>query len=119
MCESTYYVYVLRCDDDTLYSGITTDVARRMGEHRSGSAAAARYTRRHGAAELVGLWSCEGRSAASKLEWRLHHMSRAQKLALLDRPEDAGEGFAVGGAARREELWLQSEPARDARRASR
>ena len=40
MCESTYYVYVLRCDDDTLYSGITTDVARRMGEHRSGSAAA-------------------------------------------------------------------------------
>ena len=119
MGESTYFVYVLRCDDDTLYSGITTDVCRRMGEHRSGSAAAARYTRRHGAAELVGLWSCEGRSAASKLEWRLHHMSRAQKLALLGRPEDAGEGFEVVDARRREELWHQSDPAGNARRTAR
>lgn len=105
MSDATYYVYVVRCADDSLYSGITTDVARRMGEHRSKSSAAARYTRVHGAVGLVGLWRCEGRSAASKLEWRLHHMARAQKLGLLDSPERAGEGYEPIAEEERERMW--------------
>lgn len=108
MSESTYYVYVIRCADDSLYSGITTDVVRRMGEHRSKSPAAARYTRAHGATDLVGLWRCVGRSLASRLEWRLHHMTRAQKLGLLDGPEGAGEEYEPVGEEERRRMWARS-----------
>jgi putative endonuclease len=106
--DSTYYVYVIRCADGSLYSGITTDVVRRMGEHRSKSPAAAKYTRTHGAVGLEGLWRCEGRSAASKLEWRLHHMTRAQKLALLGSPGEAGEGYEPVDGGEREGMWERS-----------
>ena len=99
--EPSYFVYVLRCEDGSLYTGITTDVVRRLCEHLTRSARAARYTRTHPVVALEGLWELSGRSAASRLEWHLHHLSRPGKLALLARPED------VGGRRRHRRLRAQ------------
>ena len=48
----SYFVYILECADGTLYTGITTDLARRLMEHKSGTAGA-RYTRAHGAKRFL------------------------------------------------------------------
>ena len=71
-----YYVYLLRCTDDSLYAGITTDVERRFAEHLSGSAKGAKYTKTHTPKELAAVWQVENRSMASKLEWRLKNLTK-------------------------------------------
>ncbi len=81
-----YYVYILRCTDDSLYAGITTDVKRRFAEHLSGSAKGAKYTKTHPPKEIVAVWQAGNRSAASKLEWRLKHLTKAQKEILCKEP---------------------------------
>jgi len=89
-----YWVYMLRCADDTLYTGLTTDVQRRIQTHNQG-AAAARYTRARRPVTLV--WQSEAlpdRSAATRLERRIKALSRAQKLALIaaTKPAPTGTG---------------------------
>ncbi len=106
--KKTYYVYVLECEDGSLYSGITTDVARRMSEHLGQRPPGARYTQLHRPVALVGLWSCEGRSLACKLEWRLHHASRARKLELLAVPELAGGEWEAVDPGARAALWAEA-----------
>ena len=83
--DGAYWVYMLRCADDTLYTGITTDVARRMSEHMSAGKLAAKYTRVHGVAALEAVWPAPDRAAASALEYRIKRMPRAEKLALIGR----------------------------------
>ena len=83
--DGAYWVYMLRCADDTLYTGITTDVARRMSEHMSAGKLAAKYTRVHGVAALEVVWPAPDRAAASALEYRIKRMPRAEKLALIGR----------------------------------
>lgn len=77
-----YYVYMLRCRDDRLYTGITTDMERRFREHMAGDRGA-RFTRSYPPREVAAVWSCMGRSAASKLEYALKKLSRQQKLRLI------------------------------------
>lgn len=107
-----YYVYVLRCGDGSLYAGITTDIARRLREHRSGGSVAARYTRTHGVEALVALWHAPNRSEASKLEWRLHHMRREEKLALVADPRRVESPFEPAASSELLAAWNSSEPAR-------
>lgn len=76
-----YYVYILQCPDKTLYTGITTDVARRFKEHQLG--VGARYTRAHGAKKMIYSEGVKTRSAALKREAAIKKMSRAEKLALV------------------------------------
>ena len=78
-----YYIYILKCEGDLLYTGITTDVSRRMDEHFGRTEKCARFTRSHKAVALEALWSCENRSIASKLEYRIKQLSKPQKLALI------------------------------------
>ena len=80
-----YYVYMLRCTDGSLYTGITTDVKRRFAEHQAGGAAGAKYMRNHTPQEIVAVWEVENRSEASKLEWRIKHLTKQQKEALCMR----------------------------------
>ena len=63
-----YYTYMLRCEDQSIYTGITTDPDRRFSEHLSGSKKAAAYTRTHHAEKMIALWCCDSRSDACKLE---------------------------------------------------
>lgn len=75
-----YYLYMLLCGDDTLYTGITTDVERRVREHREGTGA--KYTRARGVKKLLFTERKKNRSTASKREAEIKRMTRAEKLAL-------------------------------------
>jgi putative endonuclease len=71
---------MLRCSNGCLYTGITTDVRKRIEVHNSGKGSA--YVRAHRPAKLVAFTASENRSAASSLEYSVKCLSRAQKLAL-------------------------------------
>lgn len=78
-----YYVYILRCEGDRLYTGITTDVRRRFSEHSGQSGRGAKFTRSHKALSVAAVWSTADRSLASKLEYRIKALSRQKKLELI------------------------------------
>lgn len=74
-----WFVYVLRCGDGTLYTGITTDVQRRLAEHVSGGPKAARYLRGRGPLELAFMVRVGDRSRALCLELWLKSQPRSRK----------------------------------------
>ncbi len=76
-------LYILRCGDDSLYTGVATDVKRRLDEHQSQGPKAAKYVRGRTPLELVYAREIGTRSEALKEEWRVKRLSRAQKEALL------------------------------------
>ncbi|MFB6074366.1 MAG: GIY-YIG nuclease family protein, partial [Haloarculaceae archaeon] len=77
-----HYVYVLRCSDDTLYTGYTTDVGRRLREHDRGDGA--KYTRGRTPVELVHVEAHDTRSAALSREYEIKQLSRAEKERLIE-----------------------------------
>lgn len=79
----SWQVYVLHCKDDSLYTGITVDLDRRLEEHNFDDKKAARYTRARRPVKLLHSQPCDSRSDASKLESSLKRMSRKQKIAWL------------------------------------
>lgn len=80
--EKQWFVYLLRCKDDTLYCGMTDDVLRRLEVHRSGKGA--KYTRGRGPLELVYQEECESYSAALKRECAIKRLTRSEKLKLIE-----------------------------------
>ena len=114
-----YFVYMVRCEDDSYYTGIASDVVRRMAEHRSQKGRCAKYTKTHRVTELVGLWTAADRSLASSLEYRIKRLSRVEKEVLLADPGRVdslvparGEGAATFGcvdASERARLWEASQ----------
>ena len=81
--HNSWFVYIVQCSDGTFYTGITTDVERRVREHNSHNQKGSRYVRSRRPAELVYCESCPDRSAASRREYAVRKMSRSQKLALI------------------------------------
>lgn len=79
----TWHVYIVRCVDDTLYTGIATDVPRRVAEHNGAGRAGARYTRARRPVVLVYQESAAGRSEAARREYQIKQLPRRDKLALL------------------------------------
>ncbi|MEM7357606.1 MAG: GIY-YIG nuclease family protein [Pseudomonadota bacterium] len=79
----SWFVYMLRCADDSLYTGITKDLERRLAEHNYDNKKGARYTRARRPVQVVYQLSCENRASASQAEARLKKLNRQQKLALL------------------------------------
>ena len=73
---------MLKCSDDTLYTGITTDLDRRIDEHNN-SPKGAKYTRIRRPVELIYSEGCEDKSSASKREIEIKKLSRIQKLELV------------------------------------
>ncbi len=76
-------VYIVRCADGSLYTGIARDVVRRIGEHNGENALGASYTRGRRPVVLVYSEAANDRSAASRREAQIKRMTRAQKEALL------------------------------------
>lgn len=76
-----WYVYILRCGDGTLYTGITDDVLRRLAAHRAGRGA--KYTRGRGPLELVWQEEVPNKSAALRREYQLKQLSRSEKEQLI------------------------------------
>ncbi len=83
MGASTWFLYTLRCADGTLYVGVTTDLARRVGEHNAGRGA--RYTAGRRPVRLIAAWRFPDRGGAQRAEARFRRLSRARKLALIER----------------------------------
>ena len=83
-----YYIYIIKCTNGNLYTGITTDVARRFDEHRSKGKISAKYTRANPAVSLEAAWSTSTRALASKLEYFIKSLSRKSKLELISCPEN-------------------------------
>ena len=75
-----WFVYMLRCSNGTLYTGITTDVQGRLKVHNAGKGSA--YVRAHRPAKLVAFTASENRPSASRLEYSVKSLSRAQKIVL-------------------------------------
>jgi putative endonuclease len=77
-----WHLYIVRCADSSLYTGISTDVARRLKEHRSGGPRAARYLRTRMPIDVVFTQRVGDRSAALRAEWAIKQLEKTQKEAL-------------------------------------
>lgn len=77
-----YYLYILECADKTLYTGITTDLKRRVGEH-NGAKLGAKYTAARRPVKLVYSKKFKDRSLASQAEAQVKKLSRSLKLKLI------------------------------------
>lgn len=82
---SGWWVYILRCGDGTLYTGMTDDPERRLAAHRSGHGA--EYTRGRGPLELVYSEACGTRGDALRREAAIKRLPRAKKLRLVEKKE--------------------------------
>lgn len=78
-----YYIYMLRCRDNSLYCGISPDIAKRMKVHFEGGAGSSKYVCSKGAVKLEVYWESKDKSAASKLEYRLKKLPKDKKEALI------------------------------------
>ena len=81
--ENTWKLYMLRCVDGSLYTGITTDVDKRITAHNAGKGA--KYTRSRRPVELVYSENCEDHSVALKRELEIKALTREQKLKLIQK----------------------------------
>ena len=81
MQSTLYTVYLLRCADETLYTGVTTDVNRRLSEHNT-SAKGAKYTRARRPVRLIYSERCTTRGEAQKREHHIRTLSHAEKEKL-------------------------------------
>lgn len=79
--EQTWHLYILRCKDGSLYTGITTDVEKRLEAHKSGKGA--KYTRGRRPLELVYREECGSHSDALKRELAVKALTREQKQTLI------------------------------------
>lgn len=86
--ENEYYVYMLRCMNESIYTGITNDIERRMMEHFSKDKKCAKYTATHTAKKLEAFWKTENRQLASKLEFYIKSLTRLQKEKLIENSEN-------------------------------
>ena len=80
--EKTWYLYMIRCGDGTLYTGITDDVQRRFAMHQNGKGA--KYTRGRGPLALVSQIECGSRSEALKAEIRVKALKKQEKIMLYE-----------------------------------
>ena len=81
--EKDWWVYIVTCSDESLYTGITTDRERRIVEHND-SKKGAKYTRNRRPVDLVYSEMHPDRSTASKREYEIKKLSRAEKLKLIE-----------------------------------
>lgn len=83
-----YYIYILRCQDLSLYTGITTNIHKRYIEHVTKNKRAAKYTKRHTVVCLEALWTCSTRQNASRLEHWIKRLNKEKKEKLISNQEN-------------------------------
>lgn len=79
-----YYTYMLRCLDNSIYTGMTNDLEKRIDEHLSKSKNGAKYTRSHDAIKLEIAWESKEKSLACKLEYHIKNLTKKQKEDLIN-----------------------------------
>ena len=79
-----WYVYIVKCADSTLYTGIAKDVVRRVSEHNHNNTVGAKYTRARRPVEVAYQEICESRSHAARREYEIKQLDRRSKQALIE-----------------------------------
>ncbi|MCI8587648.1 MAG: GIY-YIG nuclease family protein [Clostridia bacterium] len=80
-----YYTYMLRCKDNSIYTGMTSNLERRFEEHKTKNEKCAKYTLNHTAIKLEMAWESETRSQAAKLEYHIKTLTKSQKETLINK----------------------------------
>ena len=78
-----YYTYMIRCEDNSLYTGMTSDLEKRINEHISKGKNGAKYTKSHNAIKLEIAWKSKEKSLACKLEYQIKTLNKKQKESLI------------------------------------
>lgn len=78
-----WYVYIVKCADGTLYTGITNDLKKRITAHNEGKGA--KYTRGRGPVEILYKKRCKDKSAAAKKEAKIKQLNKKEKLEIINR----------------------------------
>lgn len=104
-----YYVYILKCADGTLYSGITTDIVRRLKEHNT-SKLGAKYTKARTPVEVVYIERQKTRSDALKREYQLKQLTRQQKIDLYSKKKIKVKKVRVNDKMQKGYIYELSEP---------
>lgn len=81
--KNNWFVYIVRCADDTLYTGITTDLKRRIDEHNNDNTKGARYTKPRRPVKLVFQETFDSRASASQREYEIKQLNRIQKISMI------------------------------------
>jgi putative endonuclease len=82
-----WYVYLIECEDGSLYTGVAVDVDKRFAQHAAGKGA--RYTRSHPPRRLLARFEHPDRSSALKAEYAIKQLSAAEKRALIPTGPDS------------------------------
>lgn len=90
-----WYLYIVECKDGTFYTGITTDIKKRIDAHNSGRGA--KYTRGRGPVKLMHLRRYVDRSAASKAEYKIKKLKRGKKIRMINEFALPGEIVVASG----------------------
>jgi putative endonuclease len=85
--KDNWTVYMVRCSDNSLYTGITKDINKRLDEHNSGNKSGAKYTRSRGPVTLVYTEIAESHSQAAKREYEIKQMDKKSKEMMLLTPK--------------------------------
>lgn len=91
--EKMVSIYIVRCEDDSLYTGITRDLGERMRAHYYKKKHGAKYTRSRQIQSLEMVWETENWSDAAKLEYRIKRLSHSRKEELINCPGNMKEFF--------------------------
>lgn len=102
MPAANFSLYIVRCADGVLYTGIATDVQKRLAEHETG-ARGAKFLRGKGPLEVVFAESVGDRASALRLEYRVKQLPRAQKLALIRGERQLADLDAAGSGSQVED----------------
>ena len=78
-----YYTYMIRCEDNSIYTGMTNDLEKRLKEHKSKSKNGAKYTKSHNAIKIEAAWKSKDKSLACKLEYQIKNLTKNQKENLI------------------------------------
>lgn len=81
--NAPWWVYLLRCSDNSLYAGVTTDIERRVKEHNN-SKLGAKYTRARRPVQLAYLEKADDKSSACKREYQIRHLTKRKKEQLVN-----------------------------------
>lgn len=87
--EQRAFVYIVKCEDDSLYTGITKDLKKRMREHYHKTGRGAKYTKSRQVVAIMMVWEAASYSSAAKLEYGIKRLIRRDKLKVIASP---GEG---------------------------
>ena len=79
-----YYTYMLRCSDNSIYTGMTNNLENRLNEHLSKGKNGAKYTKSHNVVKLEAAWKSKEKSLACKLEYKIKTLTKKQKETLIN-----------------------------------